>query len=329
MMGNLSDPSLHGIIPNAVEHIFQHIEQQQALSNQAASSVDPSSPDQPPSIQYLLLLSFLEIYNEKVHDLLGVGSKVALDVREDRAAGGFIVPNLSRHIVTDREELLALINRGNQNRYVSATSQNEVSSRSHSMLSLYLEKQMVQRGGAGAGEATVVLSSKLNLVDLAGSERLTADVREKQGKETLAINLSLSTLANVINALTEGSLHIPYRDSKLTRLLKDSLGGNSKTVMFANINSCESNALETLSTLRYASRAKKIKNKPVVNEDPKDALLRRMEEEIEGLKQILVEKNKMQLRMFHLVRDLGMEVDREVSKKGEKQEEAEREEQRI
>jgi hypothetical protein len=311
MMGVLNNPELYGIIPNAVEHIFQHIAQHQTAEPQTPQT--PSGSNNSVSsggVQYLLMLSFLEIYNEKVHDLLGAGSKVSLDVRED-TSHGFYVPNLSKHIVTERGELLELIEKGNSNRYVSATSQNDVSSRSHSMLILYLEKQMVKNSAEDDGNNdsnTVLLASKLNLVDLAGSERLTSDTKDKQGKETLAINLSLSTLANVINALTEGALHIPYRNSKLTRLLKDSLGGNSFTLMCANINPADTNALETLSTLRYASRAKKIKNKPKVNEDPKDTILRGLYEEISQYKLMLVEKNKMQLRMFHLVRDLHNEV---------------------
>lgn len=126
------------------------------------------------------------------------------------------------------------------------------------------------------------MASRLNLVDLAGSERLSktgaTGSRMKQGQK---INLSLSALGNVISALVEGrSQHIPYRDSKLTRLLQDSLGGNTKTVMLANCSPADYNFEETLSTLRYASRAKLIKNKPVINEDPKDALLKQYAQEI-------------------------------------------------
>ncbi|KAK4337143.1 hypothetical protein RND71_043361 [Anisodus tanguticus] len=135
---------------------------------------------------------------------------------------------------------------------------------------------------------------KLNLVDLAGSERQikTGTVGQRQ-KEAIKINLSLSALGNVISSLVDSkSTHIPYRDSKLTRLLQDSLGGNSKTVMIANIGPANYNYEETLTTLRYASRAKNIKNKPHVNEDPKDALLRQFQLEIERLKMLLSQRKK-------------------------------------
>jgi kinesin family member 17 len=124
-------------------------------------------------------------------------------------------------------------------------------------------------------------------VDLAGSERQSkTQASGVRLKEAAKINLSLSALGNVIASLTTpGSKHIPYRDSKLTRLLQDSLGGNTKTVMIAAISPADYNYEETLSTLRYASRAKSIKNKPVVNEDPKDALLKQYEDEIKLLKQ--------------------------------------------
>lgn len=135
---------------------------------------------------------------------------------------------------------------------------------------------------------------KLNLVDLAGSERQikTGSVGQRQ-KEAIKINLSLSALGNVISALVDGKCsHIPYRDSKLTRLLQDSLGGNAKTVMVANIGPASYNYDETLTTLRYANRAKNIKNVPRVNEDPKDALLREFQSEIDRLKKQLLERRK-------------------------------------
>ena len=132
------------------------------------------------------------------------------------------------------------------------------------------------------------------MVDLAGSERSSKTGATGQTlKEGIKINLSLTALGNVISCLVDGkSMHIPYRDSKLTRLLQDSLGGNTKTVMIAAISPADYNYEETLSTLRYASRAKDIKNKPIVNEDPKDALLKEYELEIRKLKQMLENMNK-------------------------------------
>lgn len=135
----------------------------------------------------------------------------------------------------------------------------------------------------------------MNLVDLAGSERQSKTKAEGDRlKEATKINLSLSALGNVISALVDGkSSHIPYRDSKLTRLLQDSLGGNTKTIMIANISPADYNFEETLSTLRYASRAKFIKNKPTVNEDPKDAMLRQYADEIKRLKMMLENGGKL------------------------------------
>lgn len=160
---------------------------------------------------------------------------------------------------------------GFKNRAVRATNMNAESSRSHSIFTIYIDSQENDDKGNEKYKA-----SKLNLVDLAGSERASKTGTTGDGmKEATKINLSLSALGNVISALVDGKTnHIPYRDSKLTRLLQDSLGGNTKTIMIAAVSPANYNYDETLSTLRYASRAKFIQNKPKINEDPKDALLR-------------------------------------------------------
>jgi kinesin family protein 3/17 len=152
----------------------------------------------------------------------------------------------------------------------------------------------VESSSAGIDGKDHICGGKLNLVDLAGSER-----QDKTGatgdrmKEATKINLSLSALGNVISALVDGkSQHIPYRDSKLTRLLQDSLGGNAKTVMIANCGPADYNYNETLSTLRYANRAKNIKNKPKINEDPKDAKIREFQEKIKELREALAAQEK-------------------------------------
>jgi hypothetical protein len=152
------------------------------------------------------------------------------------------------------------------------------------MFTLYIES--AEKGPLGEDR---YVAAKLNLVDLAGSERISkTGVTGDRLKEAQKINLSLSALGNVISALVDGkSQHVPYRDSKLTRLLQDSLGGNTKTVMIANCSPADYNYDETLSTLRYASRAKFIKNKPIINEDPKDALLKQYADEIKRLKAML------------------------------------------
>lgn len=171
---------------------------------------------------------------------------------------------------------------------VGATLMNAGSSRSHSIFIINLEQITTSNGAATNDDDNVatIKKGKLNLVDLAGSERQAkTGATGDRLKEATKINLSLSALGNVISALVDGkSKHIPYRDSKLTRLLQDSLGGNTKTIMIACISPAEFNYDETLSTLRYASRAKNISNKPVINEDPKDAMLREYQAEILKLK---------------------------------------------
>ena len=172
---------------------------------------------------------------------------------------------------------------GKKNRSVGATAMNAGSSRSHAIFTIIVEC-CDSTGTVRTGEHITV--GKLNLVDLAGSERQSkTQATGDRLKEATKINLSLSALGNVISALVDGkSQHIPYRDSKLTRLLQDSLGGNTKTVMCANCGPAGYNYDETVSTLRYANRAKNIKNKPKINEDPKDAMLREFQDEIARLK---------------------------------------------
>lgn len=182
------------------------------------------------------------------------------------------------------DELMTFMNIGNKNRSVGETLMNKDSSRSHSIFMLF-----IQSAEKTTGQDQRFVAGKLNLVDLAGSERISkTGAAGDRLKEAQKINLSLSALGNVISALVDGKTqHIPYRDSKLTRLLQDSLGGNTKTVMIANCSPADYNFDETLSTLRYASRAKFIKNKPIINEDPKDALLKEYAEEIKRLKALL------------------------------------------
>ena len=178
-------------------------------------------------------------------------------------------------------EIDQVMQAGKKNRSTGATAMNQTSSRSHSIFTITVETSCMQDDG----EAHIRVG-KLNMVDLAGSERQSKTQATGQRlKEATKINLSLSALGNVISALVDAkSQHIPYRDSKLTRLLQDSLGGNTKTVMCANCGPADWNFDETMSTLRYANRAKNIKNKPRINEDPKDAMLREFQEEIERLR---------------------------------------------
>ncbi|XP_016087112.1 kinesin-like protein KIF3C [Sinocyclocheilus grahami] len=261
MQGQWLDAERRGIIPNSFEHIFTHISRSQ---NQ----------------QYLVRASYLEIYQEEVRDLLTKDHSKKLELKES-ADSGVYIKDLSSFVTKNVKEIEHVMNVGNQTRSVGFTNMNEHSSRSHAIFIITVECS--QLGPDGQNHIRV---GKLNLVDLAGSERQTkTGVQGERLKEATKINLSLSALGNVISALVDGrSSHVPYRDSKLTRLLQDSLGGNAKTIMVATLGPASYNYEETLTTLRYANRAKNIKNKPRVNEDPKDALLREFQEEIARLK---------------------------------------------
>ncbi|MCJ8741735.1 hypothetical protein PDJAM_G00074060 [Pangasius djambal] len=268
MEGVRNDPEKRGVIPNSFEHIFTHISRSQ---NQ----------------QYLVRASYLEIYQEEIRDLLAKDQSRRLELKE-RPDTGVYVKDLSSFVTKSVREIEHVMNVGNQNRSVGSTNMNEHSSRSHAIFVITVECS--ELGPDGENHIRV---GKLNLVDLAGSERQTkTGAQGERLKEATKINLSLSALGNVISALVDGkSTHIPYRDSKLTRLLQDSLGGNARTVMVANIGPASYNVEETLTTLRYSNRAKNIKNKPRINEDPKDALLREFQEEIARLKQQLEKRS--------------------------------------
>lgn len=270
MEGVRTVPELRGIIPNSFAHIFGRIAKMDG------------------DIRFLVRVSYLEIYNENVRDLLGKDQNAKLEVKE-RPDIGVYVKDLSSYVMNNADDLDRTMTLGNKNRSVGATNMNERSSRSHAIFSITVECS--EKGPDGQHH---VRMGKLHLVDLAGSERQAKTGATGQRlKEATQINLSLSTLGNVISALVDGkSTHIPYRNSKLTRLLQDSLGGNSKTVMIANIGPADYNFDETISTLRYANRAKNIKNKAKINEDPKDALLREFQKEIEKLRAQLAEEGE-------------------------------------
>ncbi|XP_036208998.1 kinesin-like protein KIF17 isoform X3 [Myotis myotis] len=267
MQGLPNPPTQRGIIPRAFEHVFESV--------QCAENT-----------KFLVRASYLEIYNEDVRDLLGADTKQKLELKEHPEKGVY-VKGLSMHTVHSVAQCERIMERGWKNRSVGYTLMNKDSSRSHSIFTISIEIYAVDERGKDHLRA-----GKLNLVDLAGSERQSkTGATGERLKEATKINLSLSALGNVISALVDGRCkHIPYRDSKLTRLLQDSLGGNTKTLMVACLSPADNNYDETLSTLRYANRAKNIKNKPHINEDPKDALLREYQEEIKKLKAILAQQ---------------------------------------
>ena len=266
MEGKDEPASERGILPHTFHHVFD------AIDGAAAG------------VNYLVRASFLEIYNENVRDLLAKDQSKTCDLKENPDTGVY-VKDLTTFVVKSVAEINNVLQVGKKNRSVGATLMNADSSRSHSIFTVTIETSQ-PRPGDPPGAAPHITVGKLNLVDLAGSERQSkTQATGDRLKEATKINLSLSTLGNVISALVDGkSSHIPYRDSKLTRLLQDSLGGNTKTVMIANLGPADYNFDETMSTLRYANRAKNIKNKPKINEDPKDAMLREFQEEIARLK---------------------------------------------
>ncbi|OAQ62031.1 kinesin family protein [Pochonia chlamydosporia 170] len=257
-----------GIIPNICQEMFNRI--------------DTIQEDK--STKCTVEVSYLEIYNERVRDLLNPATKGNLKVREHPSTGPY-VEDLAKLVVGSFQEIENLMDEGNKARTVAATNMNETSSRSHAVFTLML----TQKKYDAETKMEMEKVAKISLVDLAGSERATSTgatgARLKEGAE---INRSLSTLGRVIAALADlstgkkkkGATQVPYRDSVLTWLLKDSLGGNSMTAMIAAISPADINYDETLSTLRYADSAKRIKNHAVINEDANARMIRELKEEL-------------------------------------------------
>ncbi|XP_032103926.1 kinesin-like protein KIF16B isoform X10 [Sapajus apella] len=284
MMGNSGDS---GLIPRICEGLFSRINE--------TTKWDEAS--------FRTEVSYLEIYNEHVRDLLRRKSSKTFNLRvREHPKEGPYVEDLSKHLVQNYGDVEELMDAGNINRTTAATGMNDVSSRSHAIFTIKFTQAKFD------SEMPCETVSKIHLVDLAGSERADATgatgVRLKEGGN---INKSLVTLGNVISALADLSqdaanplakkkqVFVPYRDSVLTWLLKDSLGGNSKTIMIATISPADVNYGETLSTLRYANRAKNIINKPTINEDANVKLIRELRAEIARLKTLLAQGNQIAL----------------------------------
>ncbi|XP_017754850.1 PREDICTED: kinesin-like protein unc-104 isoform X1 [Eufriesea mexicana] len=273
MMGK-QEEGQEGIIPQICKDLFRKISRN---SNE--------------SLKYSVEVSYMEIYCERVRDLLNPKNKGNLRVREHPLLGPY-VEDLSKLAVMSYQDIHDLIDEGNKARTVAATNMNETSSRSHAVFTIFFTQQ---KQDSATGLVTEKVS-KISLVDLAGSER--ADSTGAKGtrlKEGANINKSLTTLGKVISALAEIAAtkkkkkadFIPYRDSVLTWLLRENLGGNSKTAMIAAVSPADINYDETLSTLRYADRAKQIVCKAVVNEDANAKLIRELKEEIQKLRELL------------------------------------------
>ncbi|XP_054905491.1 kinesin-like protein KIF1B isoform X12 [Poeciliopsis prolifica] len=278
MMGK-QEEGQEGIIPMLCEDLFEKI-------NEDCNKEE---------LSYSVEVSYMEIYCERVRDLLNPKNKGNLRVREHPLLGPY-VEDLSKLAVTSYTDIADLMDAGNKARTVAATNMNETSSRSHAVFTIVF----TQKKHDSETDLTTEKVSKISLVDLAGSER--ADSTGAKGtrlKEGANINKSLTTLGKVISALAEvdnctskskkkkKTDFIPYRDSVLTWLLRENLGGNSRTAMVAALSPADINYDETLSTLRYADRAKNIKCNAVINEDPNNKLVRELKDEVARLKELL------------------------------------------
>ncbi|KAL4483969.1 hypothetical protein ABPG72_013975 [Tetrahymena utriculariae] len=302
---SLNDAQEMGIIPRVIREIFSIRREKEK------------------SVEMLLKISYFEIYNDNIIDLLdpnaisGTNNAIAskkgksnantnnIFIREE-LDGSINLYGITEEKVNSPEEMLAALERGGLCRSTSATLMNQTSSRSHAVFTIFLEQHsiddlyqsqdqndMIPEDADGQKAVENIINegfktSKFHFVDLAGSERIkkTGAVGNTM-KEGININMGLLSLGNVISALTEpqkpgaAKKHIPYRDSKLTRILQDSLGGNSNTLMIACVSPAESNFEESLNTLKYASRARRIKNKPIVNRDPQSALISSLKQQIQ------------------------------------------------
>nr|XP_003938295.1 kinesin-like protein KIF14 isoform X1 [Saimiri boliviensis boliviensis] len=271
MMGFSEEP---GIIPRFCEDLFSQVARKQTQE-----------------VSYHIEMSFFEVYNEKIHDLLVCKGengqrKQPLRVREHPVYGPY-VEALSMNVVSSYADIQSWLELGNKQRATAATGMNDKSSRSHSVFTLVMTQTKTEF--VEGEEHDHRITSRINLIDLAGSERCSAaHTSGDRLKEGVSINKSLLTLGKVISALSEQAnqkrVFIPYRESVLTWLLKESLGGNSKTAMIATISPAASNVEETLSTLRYANQARLIVNIAKVNEDMNAKLIRELKAEIEKLK---------------------------------------------
>lgn len=268
-----------GIVPISCDEIFKRIKE-----------------NKDPNKSYEVSISMIEIYNEKIQDLFGPPNQQrppgGLKLRENKTLG-FYVENKRNYPVTNYEDISRRMEEGNENRTISSTLMNATSSRAHTIITIEFVQITNQNGKRSEKR------SNINLVDLAGSERASSTgATGDRLKEGCNINKSLLTLGNVINVLADKALGKaknilpPYRESNLTKILMNALGGNSKTVMICALSPAAINYEETLSTLRYADRAKKIQNKAVINESETDKVIRMLREENLDLKRMIEDLNR-------------------------------------
>uniref|UniRef100_A0A8C6KD32 Kinesin family member 7 n=1 Tax=Nothobranchius furzeri TaxID=105023 RepID=A0A8C6KD32_NOTFU len=281
---NISKDEEQGIIPRAVADVFRLLDE-----NDLAD--------------FSVRVSYLEVYKEEFKDLLEVETASKdIHIREDK--GNIVLCGVKECEVEGLDEVLSLLESGNTARHTGATQMNPNSSRSHTIFSLYMDQRRgsSRLNGTAANSGPQMLSSKFHFVDLAGSERIlrTGNTGERL-KESIQINSGLLALGNVIGALGDpkrkGS-HIPYRDSKITRILKDSLGGNSKTLMIACISPSSSDFDESLNTLNYAMRARNIQNKATVNSKREPDRMEGLEQQIKALRRALENRQRSETRII-------------------------------
>ena len=295
MQGEMETPHTQGIIPRMITHVFKYIYNTEGTD-------------------FIIKVSMIEIYQEKIRDLLDI-TRVNLNIREDNIKGIF-VDGCSERYVGCPNDVLSLLELGSSNRAQAATNMNEHSSRSHSIFILTINQTNKNDGSSKIG--------KLYLVDLAGSEKISkTGATGHTLEEAKIINKSLTTLGRVINNLTDGkSTHVPYRESKLTRVLQESLGGNSKTCLIITCSPSIYNESETLSTLRFGERAKKIKNKPKINKEVTVAELQKL---VEKLQENLKKANARINQLENFIKQNGLRIPESDYKKEEDEEEKKKE----
>ncbi|XP_034236761.1 kinesin-like protein KIF21A isoform X2 [Thrips palmi] len=286
-----------GIIPRAIHHLFN------GITDRTASARENGVP----APEFKVVCQFLELYNEEIIDLFNPSehfcnkNKKAIKIHE-YPEGGIYLLGVTTKAVQSPDEALQCLRLGALSRTTASTQMNSQSSRSHAIFTIYIKQERVVKiegnedfvnGSTETTNECEMLTAKFHFVDLAGSERLKrTGATGERAKEGISINCGLLSLGNVISALGDRSkraLHVPYRDSKLTRLLQDSLGGNSRTVMIACVSPSDRDFMETLNTLKYANRARNIRNKVILNQDKSSRTIAILRGEIQRLELELLE----------------------------------------
>lgn len=295
-----------GIIPRLSRGLFEMVAKEVAENEREREAARSSGVEEnalPPQLNITVLVSYMEIYQERVNCLLNPKCE-NLKVREHKVLGVY-VEGISEVQVDSEESMMQVMHGGNQSRHIAATNMNDRSSRSHAIFSITVIQKRMGKVKDGTVSCTE-LRAKVNLVDLAGSERAKSTGAEGGTlREGANINKSLTVLGQVISALADigkskpdagGRRHVPYRDSTLTFILKESLGGNSKTFMLSTLSPAAANYDETMSTLRYADRAKSIVTRAVVNAAAGDKRIRELEEEVQQLREKMKHYEELALR---------------------------------